>query len=423
VSTVTPSTLLASWPFENNANDVSGNANHGQIMNGAIFTTGYIGQAIQLLNDSAQYVAASYMDFTNRSFTVEAWVYPYLLQDTDAPIFTECEVKTIDKCLHYLLREQNIYLAFYNDDIRGTTQLTSYTWYHVAFVYDYANNIKTAYLNGIIDATSSASAATASKSAYLGTNGEIRIGAWEYYSYAWDGLIDQVIVSNRVKTYCEILNDATLVAHFAFDGTYNDIGPNSMKETHTSQSNSGVALVTGRVNQAINFNLSNSYSQSCGYYSLGQNQPYSIAMWVNPSFPGGTLFHLSSDATGSGAWCLPMIGFNSNGSIVGQTWNGSRAISLVGPILPINNWTHVVLTYSSTNGLQLYINGGLYSSAPIDRFAASNRIMCVTLANSLLGTNCQTGSISMGAFQGVIDEFYVYNRELNDAEVCPLAHP
>lgn len=145
-------------------------------------------------------------------------------------------------------------------------------------------------------------------------------------------------------------------------------------------------------------------------------------MWINPSFQSGTLFHLSSAATGSGGWCLPMIGFNSNGSIVGQTWNRT-AISVIGPIPPINTWTHIVQTWSSTNGLRLYINGGLYGSAITTFFSAGNTPMCILLSSSGLGNNCQTGQISMGSYSGAIDEFYVYNRELSAFEVCPLAHP
>jgi hypothetical protein len=225
-----------------------------------------------------------------------------------------------------------------------------------------------------------------------------------------------------VKSPCEILNDASLIAHFTFDNNYNDVGPNSMIGTYNPQGNSGLSFISGRVNQSLNFNSWNSYFQSCGFYALGQNQSYSIAMWVQPSYQSGTLFHLSSTATGSGGWCLPMIGFSSNGSIVVQTWNGST-VSIMGPILPINTWTHIVQTYSSTNGLRLYINGGLYGSAPVNTFSSSSLTMCVLLASSGLGTNCQTGLISMGSYSGAIDEFYVYNRELNALEVCPLAHP
>jgi len=424
VSTVTPSTLLASWTFEENTNDVSGNGNDGQIVDGAAFTTGYIGQAILLENSYSQFVNVPYISLVNCSFTVEAWVYLYsLVPSSDRSILGECEVHLISHCLHFVVRYNQLYFGFFGDDLAGTTNLTTSVWYHVAYVYDYSLNIKYVYLNGLIDGISTASGVAPSVGPFLAESGNVTIGAWSVPpSFYWDGLLDQVKITNRAKIPCEILNDASLVAYFPFDSNYNDSGPNSMIGTYNSQGNSGLSWVSGRVNQALNFNSSNSYFQSCGFYALGMNQPYSIAMWVNPSFPSGTLFHLSSSATGSGSWCLPMIGFSSNGSIVVQTWSGNT-VSIMGPILPINTWTHIVQTYSLTNGLRLYINGGLYDSATVNTFSGSTLTMCILLASSGLGTNCETGLISMGPYSGAIDEFYVYNRELNALEVCPLAHP
>ena len=393
-------------------------------MNGAAFVAGYIGQAIELDRNTTQFVNAPYINLMSQSFTVQVWVYLYNLEPTsDMSIFTQCEINLVDRCLHYVVRQNRPYLGFFADDIIGRTNLTTSVWYHIAYVYDNVANIKTIYLNGISDGSSADSAKVPSVGAYLGTIGNTTIGAWtRSLSLAWDGLIDQLTVTNRVKTPCELLNDASLVAHFNFDGSFSDIGPNSMGGTSNPQSNNGLSWVTGRVNQSLNFNSSSSYFQSCGYYSLGQNQPFTIAMWINPSFPSGTLFHLSSAGTGSGAWCLPMIGFTSNGSIVVQTWTGSTN-SIMGPILPINSWTHLLLTYSSTNGLRFYLNGGLYGSIAVNTFASSNLLMCFLLGSSGLGTNCQTSLISMGQYSGAIDEVYIYNRELNEMEVCPLAHP
>jgi hypothetical protein len=425
VSTVTPGTLLASWTFEQNANDVSSNGYNGQVINGAVFTTGYIGEAIELQNSLAQYVNVPYINLVNRPFTIEGWIYLYsLAPTTDLDILGECAATVIDNCLHCVVRSNKLYFGFYNDDTAGTTSLTSFVWYHVAFVYDYSINVKYIYLNGIMDGTSTASGSSASIGPFLGTSGNVTIGALTISSTTtyWNGLLDQLRITNRVKTPCEILNDASLVAYFPFDSSYNDIGPNSMIGTYNPQNNNGLSWVSGRINQALNFNSSNSYFQSCGFTALGINQPYSIAMWVNPEYQGGTLFHISSAATGSGSWCFPLMGFSSNGSIVVQTWNGATT-AVMGLILPTNAWTHIVQTWSSTNGLQLYINGGLYASAVISSFSAGNSPMCVLLGSSGLGTNCQTELISMGPYSGAIDEVYIYNRELNSLEVCPLAHP
>ena len=421
---MTPSTLIASWPFEQNVNDVSGNGFNGQIINGAAFTGGYIGQAIQLKTNDTQFVNVPYINLVNRSFTIEVWVNLNILRPNgDLSIFSQCELHISGRCLHYIVRQNRPYLAFFGDDIIGRTNLTTSVWYHIAYVYDFSSNIKTVYLNGLSDGSSTDSGVGPSKGGYLGESGNTTIGTWTYNPiHSWDGLIDQLTITYRAKTACEVLDDASLVAHFTFDSSFIDIGPNSMIGTSNPQNNNGLSWITGRVNQALNFNSSNSYFQSCGYYALGMNQPFSIAMWVNPSFQSGTLFHLSSSATGSGSWCLPMIGFTSNGSLLVQTWTGITNF-IMGPILPINSWTHIILTYSSTNGVRLYLNGGLYSSIVVNTFASSSLSMCILLASSGLGTNCQTSLLSMGPYSGSIDEFYVYSRELNDFEVCPLAHP
>jgi hypothetical protein len=49
--------------------------------------------------------------------------------------------------------------------------------------------------------------------------------------------------------------------------------------------------------------------------------------------------------------------------------------------------------------------------------------MTVTLGQSLNGTNCDYSVIESGYYRGQIDEFYIYSRELSQAEVSALANP
>jgi hypothetical protein len=168
----------------------------------------------------------------------------------------------------------------------------------------------------------------------------------------------------------------------------------------------------------------NAFFQSTSYYWLSRdNQPFSFALWINPTIPQGTILHLSSDSSGSGGWCLPKLGFSTNGSFVAQSWHGA-VVTIFGPQIPTSNWTHIVETWSSTNGLRLYVNGGLYGSAVMTTFNSYNGgNMYIFLGTSGFGTNCQTSGILMGSYSGAIDEFYVYDREITQAEVCPLASP
>ena len=231
-------------------------------------------------------------------------------------------------------------------------------------------------------------------------------------------------ISNRVKTPCELRNDATLVSHFGFDGIETDSGPNKLKGIIPILSLGDMAYVAGVVNLALMFSTHNSMFQACSYSALGQtNQPYTIALWVNPTTPVGTILHLSSDMTGSGSWCLPMLGFSVNGTLIAQSWSGSL-MTVVGPQIPAKNWTHVVQTWSTTNGLRLYVNGDVYASTSMGTYTGYNLgNMCILLGQSGFGTNCVAADLDTIPFKGSIDEFYVYNRELTVGEICPLAHP
>lgn len=237
----------------------------------------------------------------------------------------------------------------------------------------------------------------------------------------FDGCLDSLVYFARAKSASEVLNDATWVAHLSFDGsTLLDSGPLLINGTGASYS----YTASGRLNDAITLSTSSSYVQITGLRRIGQNGwPYSVAIWVNPTnLAGGTIMHLSSRLDGDqpGAWCLPIMGLTSLGEIAINSWNGSN-LPITGPAIPLNTWTHVVATYSSTNGEQLYVDGTLRSSVGGYIFLAGWVPMTITLGSSLLGTNsCSTGTIKMGQFHGSLDEFYVYSRELTASEVTTL---
>ena len=119
------------------------------------------------------------------------------------------------------------------------------------------------------------------------------------------------------------------------------------------------------------------------------------------------------------------MGFASNGAIVAQVLTSSATVvTATGPILPVSSmWIPVVETWSSTNGLKLYVNNTLVSTVTASTFLASGTTPnYVTLGNCLSGCGvCSNGSISApGPFTGAIDDFRIYNRELTSNDVCTL---
>ena len=160
-----------------------------------------------------------------------------------------------------------------------------------------------------------------------------------------------------------------------------------------------------------------------------KNYPYSVALWTRPSLVhGSVLLHLSTYSDGNGR-CLDLIGFSSIGHIVVNGWTDADVIEIVGPILPADVWTHIVTTFSSTNGFQLFINGTFYNSSSTFTYAGIGNVTILTLGSGLQevpynGSNgCQWKSITPSVYNGSIDEFRVYSRELNSNDIYSLANP
>lgn len=83
-----------------------------------------------------------------------------------------------------------------------------------------------------------------------------------------------------------------------------------------------------------------------------------------------------------------------------------------------NSWTHVGYTYSSTNGIRLYINGTYFSTSGAFSSSASGNPMYMAIGSNFGSNTCSPGY--GGYFNGVADEFYLYSRELTCALYsCP----
>ncbi|CAF1401249.1 unnamed protein product [Adineta steineri] len=389
--------------MENNAVDIISGLN-GEGVNSPTYEAPGIpgtGYALKLIRDSHRYITIpTFKSFVNTSFTVEMWIYPTTLNDGNYyGLFTQYDTESPGRSLQMMIRGLQLTLDFYADGVTGTTSLTTYTWYHVAFVYDYPSKTQTIYLNGYQDAS------RISDQPYLGTSGSINIGI----------LIDQVSLTMAAKSADDILNDATLASWHSFDSeiTY-DSGPHKLQGTAVD-----VILVPGKVGQGLNFNLDSSYYQIPGYVLLAiEDSSFSMSLWVQRTSTGeGTLVHYSTETDGDG-WCTVPIGFSSTGNIIATAWAPDNQVT--GPVLSINTWTHIATTYSPTTGLILYVNGTSVGGTGVQSNAASWIVVILTLGNSLSGGECSSQSIATGTFSGYLDEFRVYSRELSATEIYAL---
>lgn len=214
-----------------------------------------------------------------------------------------------------------------------------------------------------------------------------------------------------------------MAARFNFDGSspFDDLGPNSVSSQASNHS-----FVTGRTLQAISFaGTSASFFQAWGFLALGiSNQPFSFSLWIQPQSLSGTILHLSTNASGTDS-CIPLIGFSSNSSLVVQVKTNTSFVAVSYFTLSQYAFSHVVQTWSITNGLRLYVDSVLVGSATATNyFASSSWVNYLTLGGCLNGcANCSTtpgNQILQGPFAGAVDQFQVYSREITASDVCNL---
>jgi hypothetical protein len=286
------------------------------------------------------------------------------------------------------------------------------TWYHVACVYNLANLTQQIWVNGVLDASQSSVA-------FQGSSGNTTIGVTYVTPPGvnfFNGGMDQMQFVWRAKNSSELLNDATLVAYYSFDnGSLYDSGPNGFNGTVSGSPTS----VTGAVNQALQFNAGAYFAVNYpAFYFLGiVNYPFSISLWIKPTnaYAASTILFVWAPSGN----CIGFLTLTSNGSVSANLWNGTGK-SALGPVA-LNSWTHVGYTYSSSNGIRLYINGTQYSTTGGFTYAASGPYMRLALASYVGMTGCWPGY--WGAFTGALDEFYLYSRELTASQILALANP
>ena len=235
------------------------------------------------------------------------------------------------------------------------------------------------------------------------------------------------ISPGTVKTPCQIFNDATLIVYYPFD-SYDTWLDRSVNLFHGYASR--VTPITGgRVQQAISFETTISFYQALCFPTIRPaSLPFSVSLWIQPmsGIASGSLVHISTLQNGTGSICYDLLGFTGSGALVAQIMSSSTLFTILGPVLPTDAWTHLAVVYSPSNGYRLFINGQLIGSV-VTTIVNYSFNLYVTLGNNSPGLNvtsstCVASSIVAGAYRGSMDEFRIYNRELDAQELCVLAH-
>ncbi len=121
-----------------------------------------------------------------------------------------------------------------------------------------------------------------------------------------------------------------------------------------------------------------------------------------------------------------MIGFNSTGYLTIQTLgsNGIYATSLVNGTSLLNKWTYISMTYSTMNGIRLFVNGSLSNSNNSSSdYLASGQFGTIIIGTCRQSNLCVVNQTKIvpSQFRGKIDELKIYSRELSMSEIQLMA--
>jgi hypothetical protein len=200
--------LVAHWRFDEGsgtlASDTSGNGNDGTVEGDAMWVAGQLGGALQFNGSNARVVAPN-IPLDSRSFTIVMWVNA-VLYTGEQVVFSTGLTGANDTDLHLRIGgvgsgnvpPGGVRMGFYNNDLDTPGDLIlENEWYHITFWYDFENQNRRIYIDGVMEAEASAAP-------YLGTSGDSVIGAWGTGQW-FRGIIDDVQVYSHALDEGEIL--------------------------------------------------------------------------------------------------------------------------------------------------------------------------------------------------------------------------
>ena len=213
--------LVGYWPFNGNANDISGNGNNG-IVDGATLTTDRFGNSNQCyyfngINSGIQ-IDNTLLSNTVHSYSINFWckLDTTTLTANGYTIFDDCDLNQWYNKGRFFTNSQYFtnYPSYafreYMNNLVIDSSFNSNTWVNYCCIFDYENLLLKLYRNGILVSTSGyaqGSYTPGDRKTQIGRcQSPIQYTAGTNYTSNWLGKIDDFGVWNRVLTDQEIDN-------------------------------------------------------------------------------------------------------------------------------------------------------------------------------------------------------------------------
>jgi hypothetical protein len=389
------SCLVGNWSFNGNANDESGNANHGTV-HGATLTTDRFGNtnsaySFDGVDDYIEVADAASLDFEGDG-TLSFWVK----QEGDVGTILWKRAYAGSNGWTAYFGFSNSMIGYVNDNatwVQGST--ISSQWQHIALVS--AQGTMKLYINGsLADSKNNANG-------FQATAVSLLIGNDENNNY-FEGIIDDIGIYNCALNASEIVSlyngtPDCLVSYWPFNSNANDeSGTDNHGHVH------GATVTTdrfGNPGSAYSFDGIDDYIEVLDASSLDFEGDGTLSFWVKQNGDAGPVLWKKL-APGNNGWATyfgfsnTMIGYVNDNA----TWvQGSTTSS---------PWQHVALV-SDQGTMKLYIDGTL-----VDSKSNANGFQATDI--SLLIGKDENNNY----FEGTIDDIRIHNCALNANQIAIL---
>jgi len=429
--------LKAHFPLENNANDFSGK------------TKSYI-----TFNGTSTYVnCGPNVDLANKSFSFMVWCantlatnstlngYVFGLSGTTGSAGTALHVGRTADCGG--TNKGKFRFGFYADDLDSSALMrTSGVWDCYAGTFDVATKTQKLYLDGVLDATRTATNNfTGSGNFFIGNAPFTTTGYFK-------GKIGMVAIwVNRVLTLEEIRDnnmtpyvlDSGLILYYDFSEGSGITLHNSVGENEGTIYNG--SWETASPNGTLNGGSYGDIGIGKSVLLNGTSSSYVSGILTNPKFLGidfsGTYdytiaFYMKALALPAASYTdstnAPVV-FNPQtvnsamftfadskaGNVLGYRCNYTTGVwetNVYTPALTTNTLYHIGLTYSRTLGLKMYLNGVLVSSSAV--------ITTITQASYNTTYIGRFSTSTTRNFNGYVRSLSIFNKTLPETDIRRL---
>jgi hypothetical protein len=438
--------LVGYWPFDGNANDISGNGNNGT-NNGAALTTDRFGNinSAYTFNGSSSFIAVPHNTIFN-------------MQKATWNVWVKSNVSTTGNGRYIMGKRDDAahMVTFYERNGLGgqeigwasgaaTGQISSTingSWHMLTMTYDLTltTNNYSLYYDGILVPTPNNNIPLS----FIFNNGDLRFGKQDNSSFfqPFNGSIDDASIYNRILSEAEITaiyngvsysdtcNNVSgsltqgLVGYWPFCGNANDDSGNGNNGTVN-----GATLTTdrfGNANGAYSFNGINNWIDIQNNSTINFQNEFSISLWLNTN-------QNNINAGLIGKWN------DFNGTLLG----GQEEFAITVNDNVANTMFALLRTNTSPNtNFQVQFDNSGYNGNQwnLYTYVFSNNNISLYKNGTLVGTSATTGTIvnyiqnleigrygggqpTSGGnthFSGTLDDIGIWNRALTTQEITQL---